>query len=264
MSVLSRFMEQLKVGLGSVRQPAISPLDDPRTGVSFRKGVIVLSAGGAEVSELSQDGEVMKQPTAIIDETRGRVHSLLKVMARDSNPWMFAFGNRDYDEQGALVSYQDDGGFALKGGTYIAQQDKTAGQENHANRYYLGFGGEISITQILGALVVGTGGVTLANGANQNVAIPDALDNLTGYASCIRITGPTAIFSIGGLIGVPFDGQVLFLDNRSGFAMTLNHEDAGSTAANRINSNTGANVACASAILVYDGDISRWRFFGKT
>ena len=99
--------------------------------------------------------------------------------------------------------------------------------------------------------------VTMANGANQNVDVGDA--------SFGRIAGPTGAFNFGGLTGGA-DGRILRLYNTSGQAMTINNDDAGSTAANRIYTNTGGNVVLAAgnsfATFIYDSAFSRWILTG--
>jgi hypothetical protein len=252
-SVLSRFVEQLKTGFGSARQPAISPLEDPRTGFFFEKGVVGISAGGAEVSRLSRDGETMKQPSSIIDDTRLRTRTLFRVMTRDDNNWGIAIGNRDYDEQGALVAYQDPAGQI-----YFAQQNKAAGHENNALFYYLAFGGTLPYVQFLSALAVAGAALTLANGANQNVAIPAISGFQNSASSLLRISGPTGAFSLGGLVPLGIDGQLVFLDCQVAQTFTLNNEDASSTPANRI-SHTAGNLVVQSALLQYDLPKTRWR-----
>ena len=74
----------------------------------------------------------------------------------------------------------------------------------------------------------------LANGANENITVTSPF---------VYITGPTAVFSIGGVVATTV-GQIVTFWNQVGFAMTVNHADGGSTAANQIRSSTGANVAC--------------------
>ncbi len=107
------------------------------------------------------------------------------------------------------------------------------------------------------------------NGANQNFK----LGQFSGGASDVRITGPTAAFSIGGLATVfagtgPFDGRIAILNNTTSQAMTINNEDAGSTAANRITIPTGANVTLppgiSMATLKYHGATSRWLLLSTT
>lgn len=94
--------------------------------------------------------------------------------------------------------------------------------------------------------------VALANGTNNNVAI--------GAYSNIRITGPTAAFTITGMTtGV--NGKLVELLNPTSQQMTLANESASSTAANRIITGTGLDLIVESnnaVSLIYDSTQSRW------
>lgn len=92
--------------------------------------------------------------------------------------------------------------------------------------------------------------LTLVNGANQNVAKP--------AFSSLLVAGPSAAFNIGGLTGGT-DGLECELINTTAHQMTLNNEDASSTAGNRITTDTGGNLNCKHAVLRYDATASRWR-----
>lgn len=92
--------------------------------------------------------------------------------------------------------------------------------------------------------------LTVANGANQNVSRP--------AFSSLRISAPTAAFNLGGLTGGA-DGIEVELINTTAHQMTLNNEDASSTAGNRITTDTGGNLNCKHAVLRYDATASRWR-----
>lgn len=74
--------------------------------------------------------------------------------------------------------------------------------------------------------------LTLVNGANHNVSVDDGI--------YWRITGPTAPFSISGFKTVA-DGRYLILQNATTQDMTLTN-DAGSVAANRLLTLTGADL----------------------
>jgi len=102
-------------------------------------------------------------------------------------------------------------------------------------------------------------GLVLVNGANNDVAVP------AGNATFLRITGPSAAFSITGITtGSTYgDGHILILESAiTGFAMTIANDNAGSVAANRIYTLTGADLVLragrSSAVLIYDGVLSRW------
>lgn len=94
--------------------------------------------------------------------------------------------------------------------------------------------------------------LTLANGANSNIAI--------GTASFVRITGPSAGFSVSGFAGGA-EGRILVINNAVAQIMTITN-DATSTAANRILTQTGADVALragrSSAVFIYDAVDARW------
>jgi hypothetical protein len=91
-----------------------------------------------------------------------------------------------------------------------------------------------------------------ANGVNSNVAI--------GATSHIRITGPTAAFSITGLAG-GVNGKVITLINGTAFPMTISH-DVTSVAANRIYVPGGASAVFdeqyAAVTFIYNSGLSRW------
>jgi nitrate reductase NapE component len=99
-------------------------------------------------------------------------------------------------------------------------------------------------------LVGGLAAVNLANGDNNNVAVPNA--------TIIRVTGPTAPFAITGLTGGEA-GRVLILFNDTNKAMTIRHESVASAAANRIITPTGSDIVPKAALLTYDGTAQRWR-----
>ncbi len=94
-------------------------------------------------------------------------------------------------------------------------------------------------------------GLTLANGANTDIALPEGTN--------FYITGPTNVFSLTGLtLGV--DGRLIRLYNSVAFAMTLTN-DATATAANRFLTLTGADVTTTTQgafTLVYSSTASRW------
>lgn len=97
--------------------------------------------------------------------------------------------------------------------------------------------------------------ITLANGANNNVAI--------NGASYVFIQGPTGAFSLNGIAGGT-NGQRVLLWNNTSFAMTLAYLNAGSSSVNRIYNFTLAdlvipagNGSCAE--LIYDPVSLVWR-----
>lgn len=108
-------------------------------------------------------------------------------------------------------------------------------------------------------VIMPTSNLTLANGANNNVAVTG------GYN---RIADPTGVFNITGLtagqdsISNP-DGMIVILDNVTGQNMTITNASTGSAAGNRIVTPTGADVATTangSVTLIYNAFDARWHF----
>jgi hypothetical protein len=100
--------------------------------------------------------------------------------------------------------------------------------------------------------------LTLANGANANVTLPSV-------ARFLRVTGPTAAFSISGFTG-GYEGKRLIVYNPTAFAMTLTN-DATSTAANRLYTLTGGDVTLPGTSLakfIYAVDDLRWILEGTS
>lgn len=105
-----------------------------------------------------------------------------------------------------------------------------------------------------GAISTRFASVTLANGLNSNIAI--------STSGNIRATGPTGAYSLGGFSG-GVDGRELFFFNPLSQTVTIVNGDASSTAANRIQTNTGGNVALRTtapscARFKYDSTLSLW------
>jgi len=97
------------------------------------------------------------------------------------------------------------------------------------------------------------GAFTASNGANSNIALPNK--------SFIRITGPTGVFNITGIAKPDNpDGRVVILYNTTSQNMTITN-NATSTAANRILTNTGSDVATTGTgivSLIYSVTDARW------
>lgn len=99
--------------------------------------------------------------------------------------------------------------------------------------------------------------IGLSNGLNSNVKYFDQKS---------RVSGPTGSFSVGGFVPnggwAPTDGDRIYLYNPTGQQMTIVNADASSSAANRINTLTGANVVLRSGnsfvTFSYDGFDSVW------
>jgi len=98
--------------------------------------------------------------------------------------------------------------------------------------------------------------VTLSNGLNSDVAVTG-----TQAVRIVRITGPSGAFSVGG-ITASTAARIVVLLNTTAQAMTLVNLDAGSAAANQIETLTGADIVLAartsSATLAYDATSARW------
>jgi hypothetical protein len=106
-----------------------------------------------------------------------------------------------------------------------------------------------------GSLINTEGALTLANGANTDIALP--------VGRFITITGPTGAFSINGFAS-PVNGREIVLYNSVAQNMTITN-DATSTAANRILTLTGADVALTGvcvAKFTYSAVSSRWILTG--
>lgn len=127
-------------------------------------------------------------------------------------------------------------------------------------------GSTMTDSTVTGAVIAGTNAVTgsmrytranhtsLANGNNA------AVDFGTKVYAKIK-AGPTAAFAICGIVGGS-DGRELIIWNATGQNMTISHDSGVEpTAANRIYTPTGADVAttgAGSARLIYDSEDSRW------
>lgn len=98
----------------------------------------------------------------------------------------------------------------------------------------------------LSGVKVAQNSVTLANGTNNNVAMPVR----TGV---LRVTGPTGIYSITGITNGLL-GRQLTLVNDTNFALTLEINDAGSSVGNRFLLTGGVDkviAAYGSVTLMY-------------
>ena len=117
--------------------------------------------------------------------------------------------------------------------------------------------------------LISTSATTLANGLNSDIALP--------ASPFMRITGPSAGFSVGGIVipqidpisapgavstGATADGIQMKIYNATAQQMTIVNEDASSTAVNRIKTLTGGNVVLRAgtsfATLTYCATDQRW------
>jgi len=90
------------------------------------------------------------------------------------------------------------------------------------------------------------------NGANNNLSLASA--------SFIRISTPTANFSITGMAG-GLDGRMLVLFNSTTYNMTIANASVSSLPANRILTGTGADIVTVgqgAVTLIYSVNDFRW------
>lgn len=114
------------------------------------------------------------------------------------------------------------------------------------------------ILDLAGDIELSSSDVTLTTGAKNNQA--------TGTATVLRILLSTGVVNITGFAGGR-TGRMLAIMNLGGSALTLNDEDAGSTAANRMLFTGGADHVLAErdiALLWYDTATSRWKLLAST
>lgn len=93
----------------------------------------------------------------------------------------------------------------------------------------------------------------------SEVASAATINALSSDTGLIRLTGTTASTINGAVAGR--DGQILIIWNNTGANMTIAHESASASAANRIVVATGSNFVTTGngcAILIYDAGLSRW------
>jgi len=112
---------------------------------------------------------------------------------------------------------------------------------------------------IANTLQLPVGALALSNGANNNIGIPQT--------SFVRITGPSGVFNITGITKPAKagnnnpDGTIIILYNTTSQNMTITNNSGSSTAANRILTNTGSDVATTGTGVVtciYSVTDSRW------
>lgn len=97
----------------------------------------------------------------------------------------------------------------------------------------------------------------LANGNNNDYAG-------IGLSSFARLTPDAGGSTITGIAAptAANDGTIIILLNLGAATLTIANQDANSAAANRIITETGANVAMATnemMSIIYDGTTARWR-----
>jgi len=104
--------------------------------------------------------------------------------------------------------------------------------------------------------------LTISNGLNSDIAI---------VSGNVTLNGQTSDASIGGFSfnsGTQADGQLLFVTRHVDLLTTIVNEDASSTAANRILTLAGANVALGLSksmmVFVYSSYLQRWLLLGTS
>lgn len=145
--------------------------------------------------------------------------------------------------------------YGIKNGTVAGTwyfTDETAGANilTYDNTNKWGFGESVAVASGKD-LALKRGTLTLVNGANSDIV---------RAGSYLRITGPSAGFSVSGFTAGA-DGKMLILHNTTAQQMTITN-DATSTAANRILTLTGADVVLRAgtsiATFIYDSAQTRW------
>lgn len=127
--------------------------------------------------------------------------------------------------------------------------------------------------------------LTLSPGTSSAVLIPtrleivgflsyDSVNDLTTTGANATITAFTNTYvrltnvSLTSISGIPsgFQGQVLVLSNVTGGSVTINNEDTGVTASNRILTGTNSSITLNNTTtisLIYDTATARWRVSGS-
>ncbi|HRG90385.1 MAG TPA: hypothetical protein PLW44_15280, partial [Chitinophagales bacterium] len=113
------------------------------------------------------------------------------------------------------------------------------------------------------AIALVNGGAS--GGANDNIVLPDITPGVK--AGFYRITGPTAAFSVFGIVPTTgADGQLVTLVNTTNNAMTIKN-NASSTAANGFKTLTGSDMVSvagnSSVTIQYNKTESRWYVTGS-
>jgi hypothetical protein len=153
-----------------------------------------------------------------------------------------ATGNIVYDDSGStktthgIVDGSANVNFQILGNTVLnVSSSNYLIQSNTAMLQDLTYG---QTQNFLGGITVQQTAVTLANGTNNNVALPVR----TGV---LRVTGPTGAFSITGLTNGQV-GRQLTLVNDTNQNMTLKINDGASSAANRLFLTSGIDKVIAA------------------
>ena len=162
--------------------------------------------------------------------------------------WILVATNppQQYPRTSGYIPYQN---------AYGNLADATLYYNSAANLYGFANSNPKTTVDINGSLAIRYSTMALSNGLNSNVFCPT-----TSY---VRVTGPTASFSLGGISPVSNeDGKRLTIRNATAFTMTIVHEDVSSTSIYRILTPNGTNITLGavrpSVELVYDKVQLRW------
>lgn len=162
--------------------------------------------------------------------------------------WIYGGASQvsQYPRTLGYVPYQNSGGNLA---------DSTLFHDSANNRYGFATATPKATVDVNGTLATRAYSQVLANGLNSDLPAPTT--------SLMRVTGPTASYSIGGIATVAGeDGKRLIIHNAVAQGLTIVNEDLSSTAAYRIKTLTGADVTLprrtSICSLVYDGTASRW------
>lgn len=177
-------------------------------------------------------------------------NTLPTIVFYDSNAGTDAkFATITSEELGFVVSFEDD--------SYANPNNVLHITRNGQNADSITFGGPVLSG---GLITTGTNlfsrvnHTALANGNNAGVNF--------GSATYVKVkAGPTAAFAICGIVGGS-NGRELLIHNSTSQNMTISHDSGvDPTAANRIYTYTGSDVATTGngfASLIYDSEDSRW------
>lgn len=110
--------------------------------------------------------------------------------------------------------------------------------------------------------------------AIEDLSLGASTDNTSGAATAlvtnvnpVKILNNASLTSVGGLVAPGSNSRMQLLVNSTTVSVSILNEDAGSTAANRILTGTGADLTLAnnaSLLLVYNQTSSRWMVVGGT
>lgn len=127
-------------------------------------------------------------------------------------------------------------------------------ETNNTDRFTINSSG---FAQVLNDFGIAKGGAVSSTGTLNDVS--------TSAKSYFAFTGGASTTVTGFANGS--DGKLLYILNKTGTQLTINNNDSGSVAANRILTGTGAAISIennASLVLIYDTTTSLWNVVGGT